>query len=313
MPAEEEGCAQDMHDEALPVSECERTEQMLSFEEILRLAKIFVSLGVSKIRLTGGEPLVRRNIVSLVARLAELPGLQTLGMTTNGVLLSRYARVLKRAGLSNLNISLDTLRADRFLRIAKRPHFDRVLEGIDAALHAGFSPLKLNVVVMGGINDDEIPDFAELAHSRPIHVRFIEYMPFRFNSWSTASFVSWQDIIERLAGFVDWSRAKPGHAEGSVAKEYEIDGWLGRIGFITSMSDHFCASCNRLRLTADGSVKSCLFHPAELNLRSALRASVTDEELEVLIRSAVLEKPRGHAPVDELVAMENRSMIEIGG
>ena len=244
MPAENGDSASRQYSETSRCSERGASTHLLSFEEILRVAGMFVSLGVRKIRLTGGEPLVRRDVVSLVSRLAALPGLQTLAMTTNGVLLSKWARDLREAGLSNLNVSLDTLRPERFLGIAKRPYFDRVLAGIDAALDAGFAPLKLNVVVMGGINDDELPDFAELARTRPIHVRFIEYMPFRFNRWSTASFVSWEEIAHRLSACIDWSRARPGHEHGSVAKEFVIEDWPGRIGFITSMSDHFCAACN---------------------------------------------------------------------
>lgn len=288
-------------------------ERLLTFEEIVEVARVFVSMGIRKIRLTGGEPLVRKGVVSLVRELAALPGLEHIGMTTNGVLLTAHAADLRDAGLTHLNISLDTLRAERFERIAMRPLFEDVLHGIEAAFDAGFPSIKLNVVVMGGVNDDELPDFVALARDRTINVRFIEYMPFRFNRWEIATFVSWQEMIRRISLVYDWESASYCADAGGVAKEFRLVGWTGTIGFITSMSDHFCNDCNRLRLTADGSVKSCLFHPAEVNLRSVLRSAEYDRDLERYIRSAVLQKPTAHPPVAELVALDNRSMIEIGG
>ncbi|MBR9978857.1 MAG: GTP 3',8-cyclase MoaA [Bacteroidetes bacterium] len=286
---------------------------LLTFEEIIRVARIFTSLGVNKIRLTGGEPLVRKDLPVLVSQLAQLSGLRSLGMTTNGVLLEKYAQELRDAGLTHLNISLDTLRPDRFVRIAMKPSFASVMKGIESALKVGFQRIKLNVVVMGNVNDDELPDFVAMARTHPVSVRFIEYMPFRSNKWETASFVSWHEMLRRIARVYDWSSAERCYDDSGVAREYRLKGWSGTIGFITSMTEHFCDDCNRLRLTADGSLKSCLFHPAETNLRSALRTGNGDDCIETLIRAVVAQKPATHAPVEQLVAAENRSMIEIGG
>jgi cyclic pyranopterin phosphate synthase len=297
--------------------------EILTFEEIERLARLFVRLGVDKIRLTGGEPTVRRGLPSLVARLAAIDGLRALAVTTNGLTLSEEApgnadaAALRRAGLTHLNVSLDTLRPDRFERIALRPGLPAVLAGIDAALAAGFAPLKLNMVVMGGVNDDELGDFAELARDRPLHVRFIEYMPFDGNGWQRGELVPFHEMLARLGerfplrplSEIDNERADP----AATAREFTIDGFAGRVGFITSMTHDFCGGCNRLRLLADGSIKSCLFFPPEDNLRLAMRRGATDADLESIIRRVVTGKRAGHAALDELAALPNNSMIEVGG
>jgi cyclic pyranopterin phosphate synthase len=286
-------------------------DEILSYEEICRVARLLVAMGIRKIRLTGGEPTVRKGIEGLVARLAALPGLKTLGMTTNGTLLKGKARALKTAGLTALNVSLDTLKKERFRDIAGEDRFDQVMAGIEAALAAGFAPLKLNVVVMGGVNDDELCDFVEFARANLLHLRFIEYMPFRGNGWDRAGFVPHSAMVRKLAE--RYSLTPCPSRSSSSAKEFRVDGRPETIGFITPLSAHFCQTCNRLRLTADGAIRSCLFGPDEASLRGPLREGASDAALADIIRAAVAEKPAWHPPVRELAGLKSRSMIEIGG
>ena len=284
---------------------------ILTYEEIRRIAKLFVGVGIKKIRITGGEPIVRKNIEELVEKLAMIPGLETLGMTTNAVLLKDKAFTLKKCGLNSLNISLDTLKKERFLEITKRDNLQNVLESIEAAILAGFNPLKLNVVVMGGINDDEILDFVYFVKDKPINVRFIEFMPFKGNMWDTAHFVSYSDMKKTIS---DHFELIPIYNETpSVAKDFCIEGFTGTISFITSMTESFCSTCNRIRLTADGSLKTCLFHTPEVSLRDAIRNGATDSELEFIILNVIKLKKIGHAPPDVLQKIENQCMIQIGG
>jgi len=292
--------------------EVKQRDEILSFNEIERVTKIFASMGVNKIRITGGEPLVRKDLPKLIQRLSAIPGIQTLGMTTNGVLLKSFAQELKQVGVTNLNVSLDSLCASRFALISGRQHFNDVIDGIYASLGVGFQPLKLNVVVMGGVNDDELLDFVEFVKDKPINARFIEYMPFKFNQWNQAKFVSFQQMVKIISERFELQLFNSRN-ENLVSKDYWIDGFIGTISFITSLSDHFCGTCNRIRLTADGSIKSCLFHQAEVNLRSVLRCRESDEAIEEMIRSAVQQKQLKHPVSKELVNMENRSMIQIGG
>lgn len=287
-------------------------EEILSLEELLRVARACASLGVRKVRLTGGEPTLRRGIGQLVRWLAETPGIDIVALTTNGVLLDEVAGSLRDAGLTHLNISLDTLRPERFARIGRREFFPKVLAGIDAALAAGFPSIKLNVVVLAGLNDDELPDFVEFVRERPVNVRFIEEMPMPGNGWEGWGRFPADEMKARIAehyALISIEDADP----KAVAADYRIDGISGKISFITPLSDAFCARCSRLRLTADGSIKSCLFHPAEVNLRHALRAGATDEELIVQIRSAIALKPEAHPPAEEMALANHRLMSEIGG
>jgi cyclic pyranopterin phosphate synthase len=284
---------------------------MLHEDEIVRLARIFVDMGIDKIRLTGGEPLVRRDLERIVARLAALPGLDVLAMTTNAISLGDRAATLRAAGMTSLTISLDTLKRGRFLEITKRDRFDAVIAGIDSSLAAGFAPLKLNVVVMRGVNDDEIEDFVAWAQDRPISVRFIEYMPFPGNHWHKAGIVPWQEIRERIAAV--WPLEPIAVHPSAVAKEFQLVGHPASVGFVTSMTDSFCSTCNRLRLTADGNIKACLFNPDELSLRDAMRTGADDAALEGIISRAVGAKDAEHAPMDVLASLGNRAMIEIGG
>lgn len=289
-------------------------EEILTFEEIYRLAKIFVSLGVNKIRLTGGEPTIRKNIEQLIQMLSALARLKTLAMTTNGILLKdkAFTTALKKAGLNNINISLDTLKKERFVQIARREYFDWVIEGIDTALEAGFNPLKLNVVVMANINTDEILDFVHFVQDKPINVRFIEYMPFKDNGWRQASFFSYiemKNLIEQNYKLIPHASNSP----GSIAKDFYIEGFKGTISFITSMTESFCSSCNRIRLTADGSLKTCLFYKPEFNLRNMLRDDLADEVIKDVICSVLQLKNEAHPPLCELITQSNQSMIQIGG
>ncbi len=288
-----------------------KKSEILTYEEMLRIARVFVDLGIKKIRITGGEPLVRKDLDLFIKQISELPGIQTIAMTTNGVLLADKAQALKDAGLQALNISLDTLKEDRFKEITKRDDFQNVINGINAALDHGFSPLKVNVVLIKGFNDDEILDFIDYVKERPINIRFIEYMPFKDNHWSADGVCTYADtkaLIETKHKLTALSLE-----EGAVAKDFAIADYAGTVSFVTSMTESFCASCNRLRLTADGSMKSCLFYPAELNLRDTLRAGISDEGLAKIIQDAVWQKPEAHPPAEEILADQNRAMISIGG
>jgi cyclic pyranopterin phosphate synthase len=284
---------------------------ILTADELVRLGAIFVGMGIAKIRLTGGEPLSRRDLTSIAARLGALPGLKTLAMTTNGISLATRAQGLRAAGVGALTISLDTLRRDRFKEIAKRDQFQAVMDGIEAAIAAGFTPLKINVVVMRGVNDDEILDFVGWARDRPINIRFIEYMPFPDNHWSTGGLMPYAQMRALIQ--TEYELIPMVGAANDVGKDFKIAGHQGAVSFVTSMTESFCGGCNRLRVTADGNIKSCLFQPAELSLRDAMRAGAPDVEIERLITSAVLGKQAAHPPMEELMSMKNRNMIEIGG
>jgi cyclic pyranopterin phosphate synthase len=270
-----------------------------------------VAKGVHKIRLTGGEPTVRQGVEQLVASLNQLPGLTSLGMTTNGVTLQTMAKPLKQAGISSLNISLDTLQRLRFQQLTHRDHFQQVMAGIEAALSAGFETLKLNVVVMKGVNDDELLDFIAFVADKPLNVRFIEFMPFKNNHWNVAELLPYSDMRARIQSHYQLIPLV-GHPS-EVAKDFRIPGVCGAVSFITSMTDHFCDACSRLRLTADGALKTCLLGEHEYPLRDALRAGLNDEGLVRLVNRALQQKPLSHADLDTLASVKNRTMIEIGG
>lgn len=287
-------------------------DALLSDGEIVRLACLFAKYGVRKIRLTGGEPLLRPKLISLVASLKSIRGIETVAVTTNGMRLSQYAHALRNAGLDRLNVSLDSMRPERFEQIARRNGFTDVMNGIHSALDAGFAPLNVNTVVMGGFNDEEMVDFVEFTRNLPVCVRFIEFMPFLGNPWCDARLVSYASMrrtIETVYPLVPVLDPSPSR----VAKEFKVPGFAGSVGFITSMTEHFCDSCNRLRITADGQFKTCLFRPPELNLRDALRRGDTDEEVAGLVSRALYLKPRHHADTRELQARADRSMIQVGG
>ncbi|KAI9556946.1 hypothetical protein GHT06_016740 [Daphnia sinensis] len=286
-------------------------DKLLSTSEIVKIASVFVEEGVDKIRLTGGEPSIRPDIVELVGLLKALDGLKTLAMTTNGLLLSRKLPAMKEAGLNMLNISLDTLITSKFEFITRRKGLEKVLQGIDLALEMGYNPVKLNCVVMRGLNDDELHSFVELTRDKDIDVRFIEYMPFEGNKWNDKKMVPYHEMLENIKRkYSDLRRTED--AINDTSKAFLVPGYRGKIGFITSMSEHFCGSCNRLRLTADGNLKVCLFGNAETSLRDLLRNGATKEELVSVIGQAVGRKKKQHAGMSNLPSMKNRPMILIG-
>lgn len=286
-------------------------EHLLTNAEIVRLARLFVAEGVTKIRLTGGEPLLRPGVEAIAEAIGALPGLQTLAITTNGLLLPKKLDRIRAAGVNLLNVSLDTLRPDRFEEITRRKGFDLVMKAIDMAVERGYDPVKVNAVVMAGFNDDELPDFVAWTRERPVEVRFIEFMPFDGNRWDDGRLVSYEQMLERIRAHFPLERLQDG--PNDTSKTYRVPGHRGRIGFITSMTTPFCEGCNRLRITADGHLKVCLFGSAEVSLRDAMRGGATDDELREIISAAVGRKRARHAGMYNLAEMKNRPMITIGG
>lgn len=267
----------------------------LSFDEVVRLARIFAGSGIDKIRISGGEPLLREGLPDLVSMLVKIPGIRAVGLTTNGILLKDRIDALKAAGLTHLNISLDALRSACYEKITSSPHHARVMEGIFSALHEGFTPLKLNVVVVRGVNDSEIPDFVAFTKTRPVHVRFIEYMPFQGNAWRPSLYMPTKEIMERIEAE---HRITPDPMR-STSRNYRVQGFQGRIGFISPMSKPFCKNCNRLRITVDGEFKTCLFSKGELNVRSLLRNGVDDRFIAESLGEALMLKHEAHPHTPE--------------
>jgi len=286
--------------------------QILRYEEIERLARVAVQLGIVKIRVTGGEPLVRRGVIPFLERLRQIRGLQTLNVTTNGVLLPDYAPALKRAGLNYLNVSLDTLRRDKFAQITRFDKLDAVIRGIQTAKQAGFAVVKVNVVSIRGFNDDELFDFVEFADRYDVVLRFIEYMPFYGNGWRTDGFLPTQELYQRLQQ--RYRLVSAATDPSAPAKTFAIPGRRGSIGFISAVSESFCATCNRLRLTADGFLRPCLHGNIEINVKTPLRNGANDADLAVLFQEAVRRKPTSHQDfLDQEYDVSQRAMIKIGG
>lgn len=285
--------------------------EILSYEEIARVGVAAAALGISKIRLTGGEPLVRPQLARLVAMLAVIPGIDDVALTTNGLLLDRHAAELRAAGLRRVNVSLDSLDAEKFRRITRGGDLAATLRGIEAARRVGLSPVKVNVVVMGGVNDDEIEAFVKLTRDDAWHVRFIELMPFVADCRVTGWFVPVSEVMGAIArlGVLEPSEAVAGNGP---AKYYRLRGAAGTIGFISPVSDHFCFSCNRLRLTADGKLRVCLLSDREVDLRPALRADGSAESLKEALREAIRLKPKQHELGQQQAALQ-RPMTKIGG
>src|SRR5271156_397909 len=286
---------------------------ILSFEEIERIVRAAAASGVRSIRLTGGEPLVRRDLVSLVSRLAAIPGIEDISLSTNGLLLAEHAAALAAAGLRRVNVSLDTLRPHRFEAIARRSGLEAVLAGIDAAAAAGLGPLKLNCVVMRGRNDDELPAFAELTRTRPLFVRFIEVMPVVENaSEQREAYVSADEIVERLSA-LGTLEGVVGPGGNGPARYFAYRGAPGAVGVISPLSHDYCERCNRVRLTADGRLRLCLFGDHEIDLRSPVRAGASRADLAETLRGAMLIKPeRHHLRLGE-PGSRMRAFSEIGG
>ncbi len=294
-------------------------EDLLSYEELLRIVKVAVKMGMNKLRLTGGEPLVRKGVMAFIRSLSEIKGLEEIRLTTNGVLLTEKAEGLYASGIRKLNISLDTMRPERFKKITGMDMYEKVWQGIETAEQLGFE-IKLNVVAMNGFNDDEFTDFARLALRRNYQVRFIEFMPVGKNStWDKRYYISSQELQEMFTevGTLD---PLPGRRMDGPAKVYQItgsDGSTGSIGFISPISHHFCDTCNRLRLTSAGRLRACLLHDREADLKSLLRSGATDDDVRNLIRQTILDKPKGHTLVEDLQSSDKHlcggQMSRIGG
>jgi len=286
--------------------------KLMQVDEIGKLAKLFADHGVTKIRLTGGEPLVRKDAPEIIRSLSKLP--VELTMTTNGIRIDDMLPQIVDAGFSSINISLDTLQPDKFFRITRRDYFDRVRRNIDLLLEKQVQT-KLNVVVMKGLNDDEILDFVELTRLYPIEVRFIEFMPFSGNRWSSNQVLTLNEILDRIGSAYDIEPIPP--KPNDTSKPFAIDGHMGKIAVISTMTAPFCESCNRIRLTADGKLKNCLFSKEETDLLSALR---NGEDVLPLIQQSIRSKAEslgGQLTKDfkdiETDSLKNRSMITIGG
>lgn len=286
--------------------------KLLTHNEILRLANLFVTSGVDKIRLTGGEPTVRKDIHDICSNLSSLKGLKTLAVTTNGITLAKKLPMLKQCGITNLNISLDTLVPSKFEFMTRRKGHHKVIESINAAIDLGYNPVKVNCVVMRGFNDDEICDFVNLTVDKPINVRFIEFMPFDGNVWNVKKLIPYSEMLDTVAKKFPTLKRLCDHPT-ETAKNFQIDGHVGTVSFVTSMTEHFCAGCNRLRLLADGNLKVCLFGPSEVSLRDPLRSGAGDEELREIIGTAVKRKKASHAGMFDIAKTANRPMIHIGG
>jgi cyclic pyranopterin phosphate synthase len=287
---------------------------ILRYEEIERIVRVAVQLGIVKIRITGGEPLVRKGIIAFARRLSLIQGIQKLSMTTNAILLLQYAVSLKEAGIDYLNISLDTLDREKFYQITRFDQFSIVLEGISAAKQAGFALIKVNVVSVRGFNDDELFDFIEFADRYDLVVRFIEYMPFPGNRWEQDRFLPSSELRERLASRY---RLLPFEEDPSApAKTYKISGHKGSIGFISAVSESFCAACNRLRLTADGCLRPCLHGNIEIDVKKPLRCGASDEDIARLFWEAANKKPTSHQNFldnQDHTPVCDREMVRIGG
>jgi cyclic pyranopterin phosphate synthase len=282
---------------------------ILTYEEIYTIARAAAELGINKVRLTGGEPLVRSGLTELVKMLAQIEAIDDISLTTNGTLLSRYAAELKQAGLKRVNISLDTLKSGKFRLITRDIlNLGDVLEGIEAARSVGLNPVKLNTVVMSGINDDELLDFAAKTINEEWHVRFIEFMP--INS-SASYFVSVSDMRRRLELLGQLEPCLPSVGNGP-AKYFRFPHAKGTIGFITPVSEHFCFHCNRLRLTADGRLRPCLLASDEVDLKPPLRGGIPSAGLKQLIEAAVADKPLRHHLAEGYVP-KDRPFSQVGG
>ncbi|WP_417909116.1 GTP 3',8-cyclase MoaA [Candidatus Electronema sp. PJ] len=292
-------------------------EDLLSYEELLRVVRAAVSLGMTKLRLTGGEPLVRRDLMRFVKQLAEIKGLRDIRITTNGVLFEQYAEELRAAGISKINISLDSLKPERFARITGADCFAQVWRGIEKAQAVGFAPVKLNMVVMRGVNDDELADFAQLSRDTALHVRFIEFMPIGESSrWHKDTYVPSDEIKARLRDLGELIPVHRSETDGPACMFRVGQEAKGKLGFISPLSHHFCDRCNRLRLTSEGMLRACLLHDAETDLRSLLRHGGTDEEIRAALLAAVRSKPQGHRMEERLKAQEggcHGRMSRIGG
>lgn len=296
-------CRYCMPEEGIIDKKCHN--EMLTLEEIYQVIKVCASLGVIKVRITGGEPLTRRGITGLIHKINNIEGIEDIAMTTNGILLKNYAKELKEAGLRRVNVSLDTMKEEKYRHITRFGCLKDVLEGIDEAKRVGLLPLKINIVLIGGFNDDEIEDFVKLTINEDIQVRFIELMPIgQASSWARENFVPNTLVLDRFKDLIPIPRED----KSSPAKYYKLPGAKGMIGLINPISHQFCSNCNRLRLTADGKIKPCLHSNQEIDVKESLKSG---ENLKETIIKAILAKPQEHH-LNDGESIE-RDMIRIGG
>ena len=290
--------------------------QILDYEEMHRLVRVFAAHGVRKVRVTGGEPLVRKDVTRFIRLLADTPGIDDISLTTNGVLLEAMARPLADAGLNRVNVSLDSLDPERFRQLTRRDDLNRVLAGLKAAAAAGMAPVKINTVLLRGINEDEAERFVETARDQGWEVRFIEFMPLENNgTWDPGQVVTGKEVRERIHARWPLERDPAGNRSAPATRFLFRDG-RGKVGFINSISEPFCGDCSRLRLTADGKFRVCLYDNAEIDLKTPLREGAADEDLAALIHEAVLGKGRGGAMEileSKRSLSRNRTMHQIGG
>ena len=291
-------------------------DDILRYEEIIRIVTVAVKMGLVKVRVTGGEPLVRRGFVAFIAALKKINGLKDISLTTNGILLEEFARNIFDAGICRINISLDSLNKDKYFRITNGGNLKAVLRGIAKAEEIGFFPIKINTVAIKGFNDDEVLDFAQLAVNKPFQMRFIELMPVGQAKLDREDYMPTSQIIQKISKRYELEKIKDKkNKSDGPAKIFKIKGGCGEIGFINPVSDHFCSTCNRLRLTSDGKLRVCLLKEDEVDLKKALRENCNDTELEKLIRDAILLKPKQHDLVCTEMHLKKcyRNMSAIGG
>lgn len=285
---------------------------ILSYEEIIRIVRIAADSGVRKIRITGGEPLMRKNLLHLISSISHIHGIEDLSLTTNGQLLKQYAKQLASAGLKRVNISLDSLDPDKYREITRGGDIGGVLAGIEEAERCKLLPLKINVVPVRGFNDTEIENFARMSIITPYHIRFIEFMPIGAKEfWSEDKYIPTDEIKQRvssIAPLMPISLKKSG-----PANYFRFENAKGIIGFISPISNHFCLSCNRLRLTAEGKIRSCLFSETEIDIKSAIRCDASDDEIARLLKLAADLKPSGHNMKDKIIMQYLKPISQIGG
>lgn len=289
-------------------------QELLTFEEIVRFVRVAVPLGLRKIRLTGGEPLVRRDLHVLVRKLAAIPEIVDIGLTTNGILLAEQAEGLFDAGLRRINISLDALDPVKFEQITRRKGYEQVIAGIQAAQAVGFDPVKVNAVAVRGLTEDEIVPFGHFARDTGVDIRFIEFMPLDAdNAWEREKVLFAHEIIEKLSQEIMPLVPAADQDPHAPASEFTFEDGVGRIGFIASVSQPFCMSCDRFRITADGKLRNCLFSLEETDVKAMLRGSATDGEIAAAIRASVAAKKEGHEINTARFIQPQRPMHSIGG
>lgn len=291
-------------------------DNLLTYEEILRVIKLFTEeLNFTKIRFTGGEPLVRKGVFDFLSQVKKMKDKNsfTIGITTNGYLLSGNASKLRQLGLDALNISLDSLNPSLFAKITKSDRLENVIRAIDESINVGFDPVKINMVVIKGINDHEVIEFINYFKNKNVNLRFIEFMPFGSNSWERAGFISYKELIEQIN--LHYSLIPLAKDKNAVAKEYQLSGFKATVGFITSMSEHFCDTCNRLRINSKGDLRVCLFSKGkeDVNFKELFKENCSDNEILTMIQNALNYKWEQHPEAEELVELSSNNMMEIGG